>query len=178
MTAVAPKFDFSLLRELRKKQGLTLDDVSVQSGVSVGVISKLERNQTVAELDTLYKLSRTFGMSTTDLLSLAETHFAHQVAEDLHRSGKFQFRQIRYANLAALLGEGEKGATTSRPEIHSDDSEICWVLEGKLRLSLPHETYKMGSGESIQFDAILEHTYEALEAVKILILHLRKEKRY
>lgn len=178
MKVAAPKFDFTLLRELRKKQGLTLDDVSTQSGVSVAVISKLERNQTVAELDTLYKLSRTFGMSTTDLLSLAETHFAHQVEEGSHHSGNFRFRQIRYANLAALLGEGVEGAKTSRPEIHSDDSEICWVLEGKLRLTLPHETYEMEEGQSIQFDAILEHAYEAVKPVKILILHLRKEKRY
>lgn len=144
----------------------------------MAVISKLERNQTLAELDTLYKLSRVFGMSTTDLLSLAERHFAHKIRENAHSSDTFQFRQIRYGNVVAFLGTGEAGSRISRPEIHSDESEVCWVLEGRLRLTLPHEEYELKQGESIQFDAILEHTYQALEAVRILILHLRKEKRF
>lgn len=172
------KFDFSLLRELRKRRGFTLEDVSQRSGVSAAVISKLERNQTLAELDTLYKLSRVFGMSATDLLSLAENQFAHRVSEKSYSSDGFHFRRIRYANIMALLGRANRGATTRRPEIHSDDTEICWVLEGKLRLSLPHECYDLKAGESLQFDAILEHTYEALTQVELIILHLRKEKRF
>ncbi len=178
MSVSSLKFDFGPLRDLRKELGLTLDEVSFQSGVSTAVISKLERNQTLAELDTLYKLSRVFGMSTTDLLSLAERHFAHKIRENAHTSDTFQFRQVRYGNVVAFLGTGAVGAKTARPEIHSDESEVCWVLEGKLRLRLPHETYELEGGESIQFDAILEHAYEALETVRILILHLRKEKRF
>jgi len=178
MKAPNSKFDFSLLRELRKHRGKTLEEVSRGSGISAAVVSKLERNQTVAELDTLYKLSRFFGMSATDLLSLAERQFAHRVKEGKYTSDRFHFRNIRYANLMALMGEAPEGAITSRPEIHSDDTEVCWVIEGKLHLKLPHENYVLKAGDSIQFDAILEHTYEALSPVRIIILHLRKEKRF
>ena len=52
---------------------MTLADLSKASGVSGPVISKLERNQQSAELDTLYRLGRAFGMSATDLLALAES---------------------------------------------------------------------------------------------------------
>ena len=31
---------------------------------------------------------------------------------------------------------------------------------------------------SIQFDALLHHTYEALEDVEIILVHLRKGKRF
>ena len=43
MPPATPKFDFSVLRTLREQHELTLAALSEASGVSVGVISKLER---------------------------------------------------------------------------------------------------------------------------------------
>lgn len=178
MPAPAPKFDFSVLRHLRRRHNLTIAQLSEASGVSAAVISKLERNHHTAEIDTIFKLARAFGMSTADVLGLAESPFAHRTQEQVYRSGQFQFRQIRYANSVALLGEAPAGSAVTRPEIHHDDHEVCWVISGRIHLTLPHEVCDLGAGESIQFDAILEHTYEAVEDSRFIILHLRKDKRY
>lgn len=178
MTTETPTFDFSLLRNLRKRQNLTIGQVSSQSGVSAAVISKLERNQSVAELDTVYRIARVFGMSAADLLSIAESPFAHRAGETAHATEGFAFRQVRYANARAMAGSAPAGASISRPEIHSDDYELCWVLEGSLRVTLPHESCLLEAGQSLQFDAILEHTYEALSDCRFFLLHLRKDKRY
>lgn len=157
---------------------MTLADLSEASKVSVAVISKLERNQTTAELDTLFRLARAFGLSATDLLAMTESPLAHQVDETHYRSNQFSFRRIQFANVVALLGEAPAGATVNRPEIHHDDTEVCWIISGRLRLALPHESFELAEGSSIQFDAIMEHTYEALTDVRLVILHLRKDKRY
>lgn len=172
------KFDFRVLRRLREQHGMTLADLSAASGVSPPVISKLERNQQSAELDTLFRLGRAFGMSATDLLALAESPLAHRSVENSYRSGEFKFRQIRFANVVALLGTAPANARVTRPEIHHDDTEVCWILEGKLRLSLPHEHCVLSAGQCMQFDAIQQHTYESLADSRFIILHLRKEKRY
>jgi len=181
MTARAvppPKFDFSVIRRLREQHEMTLSDLSQASKVSIGVISKLERNQTSAELDTIFRLARAFGLSATDLLAMTESALAHRVKETSYRSGPFTFRQVRFANVVGLLGEAPAGASVKRPEIHHDDTEVCWIVAGRLRLVLPHETFELTEGVSIQFDAILEHTYEALTDCRLIILHLRKDKRY
>ncbi len=178
MPVATPKFDFSVLRRLREQHEMTLAALSAASGVSVAVISKLERNQQSAAIDTLFRLGRAFGMSATDLLALAESPFAHRAREKAHKSGAFAFRQVRFANVVALLGHAPGGAAVTRPEIHHDDTEVCWILEGRIRVTLPHEVCELGAGESIQFDAILRHTYEALEDSRLVILHLRKDKRY
>jgi len=157
---------------------MTLAALSEASGVSLAVISKLERNQQSAELDTLYRLGRAFGMSATDLLALAESPLAHRAQEGSHRAGSFRFREIRFANVVALLGTAPAESKVSRPEIHHDDTEVCWVLEGKLRLTLPHEECVLEAGQCLQFDAIQQHTYESLAESKFIILHLRKDKRY
>ena len=171
-------YDFSFLRDLRKRDALTIQNVSERSGISSAVISKLERNQTSAELETLFRLSRVFGMNATEMLALAEARTSQRAVEASHVGGEFVFREIQYGNVRALFGAAPKGAKVSRPEIHRDDYEVCWVLSGKLSVTLPHETHQLKSGEAIQFDAILYHTYQALDNCQVLILHLRKGKRF
>ncbi len=175
---VLPMFNFSVLREIRKRAEMTLNDLSKASGVSIAVISKLERNQTQAEVETLYKIGRVFGMRATDLLTLAEAPLSNRKESEFYDSDGFLFRAVRYANADCLLGEAKKGASLSKPEIHHDDHEICWVLNGTLRLTLPQEVQTLTDGQSIQFDAIQEHTYEALEDCQFMIVHIRKDKRY
>jgi transcriptional regulator with XRE-family HTH domain len=171
-------YDFSILRALRQREGLTIANLSQRTGISPAVISKLERNQTSAELATLFCISRAFGMNTTDLLMLAESRTAHRTRARTRTSGAFLFREIHYANVQALVGEARAGGKVSNPEIHQDDLEVCWVLRGQIRVTLPHERHILKAGDGIQFDAILEHTYEVIEDCQLLILHLKKAKRF
>ncbi|HEY4299926.1 MAG TPA: cupin domain-containing protein [Candidatus Didemnitutus sp.] len=173
-----PRFDFSVLRRLRRQHDLTLAELGRAARVSAAVISKLERNRQSAELDTVCRLGRAFGMSATDLLALAEAPLAHRGREASHRAGQFRFREIKFAKVVGLFGTAPAGARLSRPEIHHDDTEVCWVLSGELRVALPDEDHVLAAGECIQFDAIQEHTYEALAEASFVILHLRKEKRF
>jgi transcriptional regulator with XRE-family HTH domain len=171
-------YDFSIVRDLRQREGLTIADLSQRSGISSAVISKLERNQSAAELATLFSISRAFGINTTDLLLLAESRTAHVKHESSHKSGSFNFREITYSSVRALIGEAVAGGKVSNPEIHRDDYEICWVLEGQVRIILPHEQHDLKAGQCVQFDAILEHTYEVIESCRVLILHQKKAKRF
>ncbi len=171
-------YDFSVLRDLRRREDLTIASVSSRSGVSSAVISKLERNRSQAELDTLYRLARVFGMTAADLLGLAEQRSAQRQTESRHASDGFDFREIAYGNVKALYGTGTAGANVSRPEMHKDDHEVCWVLSGSLRLCLPDERHDLSPGDAVQFDAILGHTYEALSDCSFVILHLTKAMRF
>jgi transcriptional regulator with XRE-family HTH domain len=174
----AEMYDFSVLRTLRKGKNLTISQVSGRSGISTAVISKLERNQSRAEIDTLFKLARVFGMNATDLLRLAEQRTAQQQAEVDFSSSGFHFRRITFGNMSAYIGTAPKGTKHSKPEVHHDDYEICWILEGSVSLVLPNETHRLAAGQSVQFDAILEHMYEVHEDCKVLIIHLKKDKRF
>ena len=93
-------------------------------------------------------------------------------------AGDFHFRQIEFANSKCLYAEAPKGAKRSNPDAHRYDFEICWVLEGTLRVDLPYESHELAGGDCLQFDALFEHTYEALEDSRIIIQHIRKQKRF
>ena len=177
-SAVPPICDFRLVRDLRKREKLSLEQLSERSGVSISVISKLERNSGKVEMETLYRIARSFGLTLSDLIALAENRISHQVDEKRYRSGQFRFRRVTYGNLRCMFAEAEAGAVVSTPQLHRDDYELCWVLRGKLRFTLPQETHILTAGMSIQFDALLHHTYEALENVEMILIHLRKGKRF
>ena len=168
-------YDFSILRDLRKRENLNIADLSEKSGVSASVISKLERNQCIAELETIFRLAKVFGITASDLIALAENRTAHQTK---HVSDGFVFSEIAYKNLKCLYGKAPAGAKVSRPHLHRDDYELCWVLSGKLKFYLPNEKYELSAGDSSQFDALLAHTYEAVEKCEIIIIHLRKDNRF
>jgi transcriptional regulator with XRE-family HTH domain len=171
-------FDFSIVRELRKRANLTLADVSERTGISPSVISKLERNQTAAELDTLFRLSRVFDLNTTDLIALAESRTAERATAKSYDSGEFHFQRVSFNNCRAFRGHAPKGSAVTRPEIHADNFELCWVTKGHLRVQLPKERHELHAGDSLQFDGALDHTYEALEDSEFLIIHLKKGKRF
>lgn len=172
------RYDFSVVRRLRQREGQTLAQLSELSGISVPVISKLERNQSAAELETIAKLAGAFGMAASDLVALAESPLAHRTKADGYEANGFYFHRIRYANHHSFLGEAAKGSQLSRPDVHGDDLETCWVINGALRLTIGEETVTLGPGESVQFDAIETHTYEALDDTIFILLHLKKSNRF
>jgi transcriptional regulator with XRE-family HTH domain len=171
-------YDFAILRELRKRAALTIADVSQRSGISPAVISKLERNQTQADIRTLFKLGRVFGMTAAELLTLAEFSMAHRKEATSYEVNGFAFRRVDYANVRCMMGSARAGAILSRPEVHRDDYEVCWVLSGKLKVNLPHERHVLGAGDALQFDAIFEHGYEVVEDCTVLLVHVLKGKRF
>lgn len=170
--------DFSIVRDLRKREGLTLDDLSQRSGLSVSVLSKLERNQNLVELETLYRLARAFSLSASDLLALAESVSAHRKTAQRYRSGPFNFEKIAFQGLDCFHATAKAGDSLKHPEAHGDELEICWVLQGRIRIKLPREQQELAAGEALKFDAILEHSYEILEDAELTIVHLTKQHRF
>lgn len=171
-------YDFSVIRDLRKQNELTISDVSAKSGVSSASISKLERNQSGIELGTLSRLASVFGIKAAELLFLAEARTSQVIEAENYASNGFQFLRVSYSNMKAMIGTGSTGEVLSRPEEHRDDYEVCWVLEGKVEITVANETHEIAVGQSLQFDAVLEHTYRVIEKCKVLIVHLSKGKRF
>ena len=157
---------------------MTLEDVSQKSGVSIAGLSKLERNQNMIELDTLYRLARVFHLSATDLLSLAESCSAQSEEAQFYESGPFIFERVQFKGISCFRATAKAGDSLSKPEAHGDEFEICWLRKGRIRISLPREKHILGPGHALKFDAALEHSYEILEDSEMTIIHIEKTHRF
>ena len=170
--------DFSILRDLRKRAELTLEAVSNKSGVSIASLSKIERNQIMMELDTLYRLARVFALSATELLNLAESCSAHKKTAEDYTSGPFDFERVNFKDVDCFYAKAKAGGELSKPEAHGDEFEICWLRKGAIKITLPREQHTLKPGEAIQFDAALFHSYEIIEDSELAIIHLAKSHRF
>lgn len=170
--------DFSVVRDLRKRAGLTLEAVSRKSGISIAGLSKLERNQNMIELDTLYRLARVFGLSATDLLNLVESCSATRKTAESYSSGPFLFEKFRFKGIDCFQATARKGSELSKPEAHGGEFEICWLRKGHIRITLPREIHELTPGTALKFDAALPHRYEILENSEMTILHIEKTHRF
>ncbi|MGB0744255.1 MAG: helix-turn-helix domain-containing protein [Opitutales bacterium] len=170
--------DFSVVRDLRKRAGMTLEEVSGKSGISIAGLSKLERNQNMIELDTLYRLARVFGLSATDLLNLAESCSARLREAEFYKSGPFDFEKVSFKGIDCFHAKAEKGGELSKPEAHGDEFEICWLLSGSIRITLPREAHTLMPGQALKFDAALGHRYQILEDSEMTIIHIEKTHRF
>lgn len=178
MAATDLTLDFSIVRTLRKRDGMTLDDVSQKSGISAAALSKLERNQHIVEIETLYRLARVFGLSASDLLNLAESCSANSKSSESYQSGPFEFEKLSFKGIDCFRAKAKVGSSLSKPEAHGDEYEICWVHHGKIQVTLPREQHLLGPGQALKFDAVLEHSYEILEDSELSIIHLEKKHRF
>lgn len=170
--------DFSVIRDLRKQEGLTLQQVSEMSGLSIASLSKLERNQNLIELPTLHRLARVFSLAASDLLSLVESATAHRKQVEFYESGPFQFEKVEYQGIELYHASAKAGESLSRPDAHGDDHEVCWVRKGKVHIEFSHEKHTLSAGNALKFDAVLPHNYEILEDAEFIIIHLTKTHRF
>lgn len=170
--------DFTVLRDVRKQAGMTLDELAKRSKLSIASLSKLERNQSMVSVDTLFRIARVFGLSASDLLSLAESRTAHIKKISRYQSGPFDFEKLSWQGIDLFHASAKTGNTLQHPEAHGDEHEICWVRSGKVHIAFSHEEHTLGPGEAIKFDAVLPHTYEILEDAELIITHLTKTHRF
>jgi transcriptional regulator with XRE-family HTH domain len=165
-------YDFSILRDLRKRRNITVADLSKKCGVSYVALTKLERNQGNPELKTLDTIAMALGITTHNLLALADRSPPIQAIEQSAKIlGKATCRFVNLDGTRIFVIRAPKGATGSDPAFHSDDYERCFVLEGRLKVVVRENEFSLGAGDGLVWDSIYDHAYEAIEPttfVKVL----------
>jgi len=170
------KFDFGVIRKLRKAKKLTLEKLAKQAGIAYATLAKLEVNKVNPTVETVEKIAHVLGISAGNLLTLAENLIAEKKErEDFTVDGmsgcKVQFRDITLKVLDA-----SKGQVLSTPGTHEEDYEVCFVIEGRMRVNLHDKQYELGAGEALRYDAVFNHSIEALENSRYILVHLPKDK--
>jgi transcriptional regulator with XRE-family HTH domain len=168
-------YDFTILRTLRKKKGATIGELSQKCGVSYVALSKLERNQGNPELRTLDRISRALGLPTHSLLALAAGKYPVRAKEETRTI--LEVVDCRFVNLDGtriLFLKAPKGAHGYGPEFHQDDYEHCYVLEGRVRVTIRGTDYDLGPGEGLVWDCLFDHNYEALEKSILIVILIPK----
>ncbi|MBF8289518.1 MAG: Transcriptional regulator, MerR family [Chloroflexi bacterium] len=175
------------LREERRRLGLTLQEVADRSGLSLGMISKIENAQTSPSLRTLARLSQALEVPvTTFFRGFEEERDASYVRAgegiELVRQGTRHGH--RYELLAAAKGAHRRiqpflvTLTEQRetfPLFQHDGVEFLYGLEGSFVYRYGRHTYEMAPGDSLMFDGQIPHGPEGLNVLPIRFLSITTE---
>ncbi|MDX2241942.1 MAG: XRE family transcriptional regulator [Leptolyngbyaceae cyanobacterium bins.302] len=173
----------STVRELRQKLGLTIAEIAEQTGISRGMLSKIENAQTATSLETLAKLANALGISLSvffrnydvpgggaQLVKQGEGmevvrrgtkrgHTYHLLAYDQGPTKLFE------PFLITMDDASEVFPTFEHPGI-----EFIYLLEGKLEYRHGQTTYLLEPGDALTFRGEIPHGPEKLVELPIRFL--------
>lgn len=175
------------LRDDRRRLGLTLKEVARRSGLSLGMISKIENAQTSPSLRTLARLSQALEVPlTTFFRGFEEERDASYVPAgegiELIRQGTRHGH--RYELLAAAKGGRRRvqpflvtltKESEAFPLFQHEGVEFLYGLEGSLLYRYGQQTYELEPGDSLMFDGRVAHGPEELRDVPIRFLSITVE---
>ncbi|MEF3698719.1 helix-turn-helix domain-containing protein [Desulfolutivibrio sp.] len=166
------KFDFSVIRNLRKKKGITSDELARQAGLTRGTIAKIESRNSNPTIDTIEALSTVFQLTSSELIRIAETAQCDEAAARPFHEDRFEGIHLVFPNFEIYHLRAEAGARKqSDPKKHENTSEVCLVLSGRVKVTVAGQSHELGPGAALRFKAIHEHEYAVVEEADILLIH-------
>jgi len=164
------------VRTLRKKLGLTVSDLANATGMSPGMLSKIENGNISASLASLQALSRALGIQLTALFrGFEERRSASYVKSGeglaIERRGT---RAGHHYNLLGHIDANSSGVMVEPylitltaesdvfPTFQHEGLEFLYMLSGEVVYRHANLLYRMRPGDSLFFDADAPHGPEKL----------------
>jgi transcriptional regulator with XRE-family HTH domain len=164
------------VRELRKRQRMTGADLATQTGLSVGMLSKIENGVISPSLNTLQVLAHTLRVPLSQLFSGYEEsrgamHVKAGEGVEIERAGTRAGHQY---NLLGHIGSNNSGVvvepylitlTTQSdrfPTFQHEGIEMLYMLEGVVEYRHGDQIYRLEVGDSLLFDSDAPHGPETL----------------
>jgi len=164
------------VRAYRKKLGITVTDLAAATGVSVGMLSKIENGNISPSLTTLQTLSRALGVPLTAFFRA----FEEPRSATFVKAGQgvnIERRGTRAGHQYSLLGHidnNTSGVTVEPylitlnaesdvfPTFQHEGMEFLYMLEGEVVYRHGEQLFTMLAGDSLFFDADAPHGPEEL----------------
>lgn len=162
----------SKVRTLRLNKGMALAQLGEHSGLSVGMLSKIERGQIFPTLPTLLRIAMVFGVGLEHFFTdndarplVAVTRKAERMRfPERQGAGEetYFFESLNFAvkdkKLDGYLAEFSMKSAPSEPHSH-DGVELVYVLKGQLAIEIAGEEQILDEGDAVYFDGRAPHSY-------------------
>ena len=156
LLAVGPR-----LRELRRRRGTTLAQLSEATGISVSTLSRLESGGRRPTLELLLLLARAHQVPLDELVGAPETGDPRIHPRPVHRHGMtFLPLTRRPGGVQAFKQIIPPDPPDREPQLQTHEGyDWVYVLSGRLRLVLGEHDLVLAPGEVAEFDTRVPHWF-------------------
>lgn len=172
------------VRELRKRQRLTGADLAAQTGLSVGMLSKIENGVISPSLNTISSLAHALKVPLVQLFSGYEEergcmHVKAGEGVEIERAGT---RAGHHYNLLGHIGSNNSGvvvepylitldsASDRFPAFQHEGIELLYMLEGRVIYRHGDKLYELEPGDTLLFDSDAPHGPEDIVGLPVRYL--------
>ncbi|MEQ4616861.1 MAG: XRE family transcriptional regulator [Corticimicrobacter sp.] len=156
------------IRALRRTRKMTVNELALKAGVSVGMISQVERGIANPSLRTLERLRMALDVPLSDLLETDEEEAQPSAEHDfVRRAAQRPHFSVGPLNKQLLTPHGKHDIQFMIIEIppHTSADEVLigpgekagLVLDGQLTLGVGSQQARLEAGDSFQFDSTQTH---------------------
>ena len=172
------------VKKLRAGLDMTIGDLAKVSGLSPGMVSKIENGQTSASLSTLQALANALN---TPIATFFRT-FDEKRDATFVRAGEgltIERRGSRAGHVYQLLGHSVRSAVRIEPYLITLENdadtypvfqhpghEFIYMLKGDVTYRHADQTYRLKPGDSLFFDAEAVHGPEELKKLPAVYLSI------
>lgn len=164
------------IRDLRQQRGLKLVELGSHTGLSAAMLSKIERGRLVPTLPTLMRIALVFSVGLDYFFGDQRQRYDFAIVRKEGRvrlpsamdrkQVPYEFESLDYAalepKLNAFLAHFQSLPEDKVP-VHSHAGvEFIYVVDGKLELTWRGEKHELDAGDSVYFDATVDHGYRRL----------------
>ena len=153
---------------IRRQRGLTLREVAERTGVSIAMLSMIERGRSNPSIGTLHALAEAFGVRMSELFHSIEPPEPHSLIrraenQEVIRGAQGVERRLLIDNseLGYELAENryEPGTASAPATVHHRGYEFGFVLEGQLEVTAGGRVHMARTGDAIQLDSNQPHRF-------------------
>ncbi len=157
------------VREYRFKRNLKAAELAAQSGLSAGMLSRIENGQISPSLATLRQLSEALGIPVSALFTSYENVKATSyvlagegIVVERHGAGEGHiYRMIGSVHSRGSSAEAYDITVTKRmrplPVFRHAGIEFIHVIEGGMCYRHGEDVHELRAGDTLMFDAEIEH---------------------
>lgn len=167
-----PQFDFSIIRTLRKKRGLTAGELARRADLTRATVAKMEAGDGNPTIETIDALSGVFQLTPSELIRMAEASRCELAEPRPIKTDSFEGILVRFPNFEAYHLKAEAGVRKeSDPRYHEDTDEICLVLSGRIKAVVGGRPHELGPGMALRFRALQEHHFDVVDRAEFILIH-------
>ncbi|ABF10977.1 transcriptional regulator with XRE-family HTH domain [Cupriavidus metallidurans] len=177
------------LAELRKLNGLTLEELAQRASLTKSYLSKLERGLSSPTIGTVLKLADALGVTVDQLITRSSraNEILHIRAAD----------RIPFSPSTERLGYTYEAIATERPDkamqpfimvppftLEEDQpmashagEELIFVVSGEMEVLFDDRTVRMSAGDSLYFNASIPHRSRSLGRIQAQALVVVSDRK-
>jgi len=159
-----------IIKKLRKSKGLTLLELSQESGVALATLSRIENGKMTGTLDSHMNICKAFEMTLPELyrdlpsskktIDVQKSKAKHDVyIHDKKSSSEILASNVQGKKMMPVLVKIVKGGQTPGEESKPGVEKFIYILDGKVEANIGNDKYSLTKGDTLYFESSIPHYF-------------------